>query len=202
MTVNRQRRAPSSHAPRITTFPGVRRRGFSAVELLVVLAIAGILVTLAVPSFQSLIQSNRVSSELSTLMGDLQFARAEALRTGQFVSICTSSNGSSCNLTTGDWRGGWILFSDATGNRVVDSATGDTVLRVRQPFNPSDTLQTNPVTNAIAFNRTGFASGLNQSVLLRGSATATGSPAIRCMLINVVGRLQIQTPAANPGSCQ
>jgi type IV fimbrial biogenesis protein FimT len=200
MTALRQRRAHSPHDQRTAKARAARLGGFSVIELLVVLAIAGILATIAVPSFQSLMQGNRIQGEISSLMNDIQYTRAEALRTGQTVSICASSNGTACNITTGNWRDGWIIFSDATGNRTVDS--GDTVLRVRQAFNGTDSLQSIPPTAAFAFNRLGFTSGLNTDVLMLANTTPANPLLTRCLALNVVGRMQLQTPTTNPTTCQ
>lgn len=176
-----------------------RRHGFTAVELLVVLAIAAILVSLAAPSFQGLLTSNRIKNHFSLLQRDLQLTRAEALRTGQSVTICTSSNGSSCNISSGDWHSGWIIFTDPQGNRSIDP--GDQILRVQPPLSGSITLLSSPTTSAITFNRSGFAIGLNVPVTLRGNAAPPDPQLTRCLQISVIGRLQLHTPASLPGVC-
>ena len=195
-----QRCAPRPNDQRTAKAQRVWSTGMSAVELMVVLVIVGVLTKLAIPSFQFLIQGNRISSEISALMNDLQYARAEAMRTGQFVSICISSDGASCNVSSGDWRNGWIIFSDPNGNRTVNN--GDTLLRIRKAFSNTDTLQSNPVTSSMAFNRNGFATGLNANVLMLAKTTPINSQLTRCLSINVVGRMQVQTPTSNPTTCR
>lgn len=200
MTAFCQRRTHPPHDYQSAKARQTSTGGFSAVELLVVLAIAGILATIAVPSFQALMQGNRISGEIGSLVDDLQFARAEALRTGQFVSICASSDQRNCNVGSGDWRSGWIVFSDAGNNRTVDST--DTILRVRAAFTNTDTFQSSPVTAALTFNRTGFAIGLNTEVLMRVKTTPVNAQMTRCLAINVVGRMQLQTASTNPTTCR
>ena len=186
-----QRRAPSPHDQRTAKAWQAWSNGFSAVELLVVLAIAGILAAIAVPSFQSLMQANRISSEIGSLFNDLQFSRAEALRTGQFVSICTSSNGTTCNVTGGDWRNGWIVFADINGNRIMGA--GDTILRVRQAFTNTDTFQSLPATTALSYNRNGMASGLNSSIVLTVKTTPVTAQLNRCLAVSVTGQVKSLT---------
>mgnify|MGYP001546341664 CR=1 FL=1 len=53
-----------------------RAAGMTLLELLTVLAVAAVLLTIAVPSFVSLTQTNRVAGEINALSGDLQFARS------------------------------------------------------------------------------------------------------------------------------
>ena len=59
-----------------------RAAGFTMVEMLMTMAIATILLTIAVPSFRYVTNSNRIAGELNGLLGDLQFARAEAIKEG------------------------------------------------------------------------------------------------------------------------
>lgn len=93
-------------------------RGFTLIELLVTLAVASILVTVAVPSFQSFVKRNSVTSQANDLIAMLNLARSEAVKRGVNVEVCASSNGTSC---TGTWTQGWIV-RDASGVIRVQSA--------------------------------------------------------------------------------
>ena len=79
--------------------------GFTLVELMVTLGVLAILVTLATPSFTSVINSNRLSSQANELVADIQLARSEALRRNRTVRLCRSTNGHCkriiCNRTAG-----------------------------------------------------------------------------------------------------
>src|SRR5208283_6012427 len=78
-----------------------RAAGFTMVEMLMTMAIAIIVLTIGVPSFRYVTNSNRIASELNGLLGDLQFARAEAIKEGTNVTVCVSSDGANCaNSTT------------------------------------------------------------------------------------------------------
>lgn len=86
-----------------------RMRGFTLIEMLMTMAIAAILLTIGIPSFRYVTNSNRIAGELNGLLGDLQFARAEAIKEGRTVTVCVSSDGANCaNSTT--WQSGWIVF--------------------------------------------------------------------------------------------
>ena len=65
------------------------QKGFSLVELLVVVAILGVLAGLAAPSFTSLIRSNRLTAAANDLLGAVALARSEALKRAQRVVLCT-----------------------------------------------------------------------------------------------------------------
>ena len=64
-----------------------RTSGFTLIELLITVAILIIVVTIAVPSFQSVIRSSRVTTETNLLISALQVARSEATKRGTEVSL-------------------------------------------------------------------------------------------------------------------
>lgn len=103
--------------------------GLSLPELMVVLVIMGILMAIAMPDFLTIIRNGRLATEANDLMTDLAFARAEATRRGQRVTLCVSSNGTSCG-TGSSWGGGRLAFADAGTAGTVE--TGDEVLRYHQ----------------------------------------------------------------------
>ena len=110
-----------------------RQSGFTITELMVVVAIVAILMAIGVPSYRYITNSYRMSAEVNGLLGDLQYARSEAIKEGQTVTACVSTNGTACDGGANiNWASGWIVFSDPNGNAAVDA--GDTVLRVQAAF--------------------------------------------------------------------
>lgn len=107
------------------TFPMKNKAyGFTLVELMVAIAVAAILLAIAVPNFSSALKANRVQSQTRELYSNLTYARSEAVSRGKMVTICHSSNGSSCG---GTWSNGWIICDDTDRNS--SCGTGETVLR-------------------------------------------------------------------------
>lgn len=102
-----------------------RLRGFTLIELVVTLAVAAILLTLAAPSMADLLRANRLASANNGLVTALNVARAEALRRGASVTVCPSANQRSCVGST-DWATGWVVFEDTatTGNPASPPASG------------------------------------------------------------------------------
>lgn len=91
-------------------------------ELLVVVALLGILAGLAAPSFSGLFQRYRVDAVREDLIASLQLARVEAVRQGQSV-VMLKQTGCMTLASTRDWSCGWILFVDLNSNGAHDSAT-------------------------------------------------------------------------------
>jgi len=83
-----------------------KQRGFTLIELLVTLSIAVVLLTVAVPSFQSFLLQSRLTGHTNDLVLALALAKSEAVKRGINVSVCASSDSTTC---TGGWGDGWIV---------------------------------------------------------------------------------------------
>jgi type IV fimbrial biogenesis protein FimT len=167
-----------------------RAPGFTLIEMLMTMAIAAILLTIGIPSFRYVTNSNRIAGELNGLLGDLQFARAEAIKEGRNVTVCVSSDAANCaNSTT--WQSGWIVFSDPA-NLGAAGAGGETILRVQASFSSSDTFNASNNVSAITFNREGYAIGMANGTLISLHESTNTSAWTRCLLINLSGQMTSQ----------
>ena len=92
------------------------QRGFTLLELLVVISVLAILVGIGVPGLRELLLNNRQAGAVNELVAALQLARSEAITRNvaapAVVSVCASSNGTAC---TGAWSDGWLVFIDNDG---------------------------------------------------------------------------------------
>lgn len=180
--------------------------GFTLTEVLVVVAIVAILLSVGVPSYRYITTSYRMSAEINALVGDLMYARAEAIKEGQPVAICVSTDGLTCSGGT-TWQSGWIVFPDPGGNGSAD--VPGSILHVQSAFTgatPDAFVLANPI-SSIIFNREGFAVGApvaagaafaaNQFTLHDPTANTTYT---RCLLISAQGMLQTETGQVHPYS--
>ena len=69
--------------------------GFTLVELIVVIAIVGIIASMAVPSYQDTLERNRLKEAVESLKSDLMFARTEAIKRSSNINVSIDINGSS-----------------------------------------------------------------------------------------------------------
>lgn len=81
---------------------GLSQPGFTLIELLVTIAVLAILIAAAVPSFTSLINANRLSTQANEMVATLQMARSEAVRLNTSVVVCRSTDGATC-AAAGRW---------------------------------------------------------------------------------------------------
>jgi len=115
-----------------------KHSGFTLIELIITLAIVGILLMVGVPSLKNFMQRNQLIATSNELLSALHVARSEAIKLNRRVKVCESKNGTSCtNPATGNWRNGWIVFVDAnddgvgTGAMCVNTTT-DCLLRAHE----------------------------------------------------------------------
>jgi len=95
-------------------------KGLTLIEVMITLAIAGILIATAAPSMREFIQNNRSATQINELQATLSLARSEAIKRNTGITVCRSSNGTSC---TGNWQDGWIVFIDSNFDGAVDTNT-------------------------------------------------------------------------------
>ena len=168
-----------------------------------VMLIVGILAAIGTPSFKYVTTSNRISSEINGLLGDMQFARTEAIKEGQTVTICTSSAAVSYASCTGSnsWQLGWIVFLDSNGDQQVQPAT-EAILRVQPAFNGTDTLVSSVTYSATTFNRMGYAPTGQTSNITINLHDSTATPAwTRCLNITPIGYATTEQHGAGTPPC-
>jgi type IV fimbrial biogenesis protein FimT len=175
-----------------------RISGYTIFEIMMALTVIAILASIAVPSFKYVTSSNRIATEVNSLLGDMLFARSEAIKEGQSVTICSSLDGATCSGGP-DWRTGWIVFLDTNTNQVVDA--GEAVIRSQPAFSGTDTFVASSLTfKAVTFNRLGYGPTNSPTTINVSLHDSTNNPnLIRCLAVNPIGsavteKLGVGTP--------
>jgi type IV fimbrial biogenesis protein FimT len=181
---------PSAHPVRWREFRHLPR-GFTLIELLVTIAIMGVLVALAVPSFKPTIERFRVRNAAEGLKDTLHFARSEAIKRGGNVVVQRIANNTITGCTTSNWDCGWQ----------VCVGTACTTSNVLQRFDTPPKIEVSRTgagaSNPISFDRWGLPSqGLGFSLVPFGESTA--HPATLGICMSTGGRIKTTPPDLTP----
>lgn len=127
--------------------------GLTFIETMMTLVIAALAVVIAVPSYQSVMQINRLSAGSNALSGSLHLARSEAVLRGQRVTMCVSNDGRTCS-TTGDWHHGWIVFHDPDAN--AQHTEDEALIQVQPALDALSITGNQPVSRYVSYSPLGW----------------------------------------------
>jgi len=140
--------------------PRRRERGFTALELLLVLVISALLLLTAVPALQEWSEDKRMSAAMGRLHTDLNLARREAIVRNVSVAVCPGDRETGCSAQPA-WHLGWLLFEDRNLDR--DWQPGETLVSAG---NSAEFLTARSATSrrVIRFSPSGAAPASNASI--------------------------------------
>lgn len=122
-----------------------RNRGFTLVELMMVLTVLGVMMAFAVPNFKEYRRNAALTDTANTFVSSVYRTRTEAMKDGVPVILKPCNDG--CTSTGTDWQKGWVIFADRDGNDAYSE--GDEIISVQQGDEIPDYI-------AISVNRDGF----------------------------------------------
>ncbi|WP_328822300.1 GspH/FimT family pseudopilin [Aquipseudomonas guryensis] len=159
-----------------------RSVGFTLVELMIAMAILGILATIALPAFDSFILGSRLRTYSNDFAAAARLARSEALKRNAQVRLCMSADGLSCT-TSGSWEQGWIVI------------TSDNVVVHAWPAVNAGYLVSSAATS-LTFAANGLGPGMSATVC---RATPSVGTQERVVTVSTLGRTSVST--TNTGTC-
>lgn len=196
----------------------MRQRGFTLTELMITVCLAAMLVTLAIPGFQTAIRNSRVTNTVNDFVTSLNLARSEAIKRRMRVTVCKSPNGVNCNTNstvyscpqTSDYgfEKGWIIYADRNNNgcyEINNSAGGDILIRVFQevPTGVKLTGSSDNVQNSVSYTADGLPKQGGNAFqggtfnLCYGNNNQHG----RKIVISMLGRIRVPDPNKEPPTC-
>jgi len=134
------------------------QRGFTLAELMVTLAVVGLLAGFVAPSMRSFVLNSRLTGSANELIRSLQYARSEAIKQQKNVVVCMSTDSSTCSSTYTAVNS-WITFVDINNNWQRDTAT-DTLIDAH-PFESSKTIFSGNEGLRVSFAASGFTNPSN-----------------------------------------
>lgn len=156
--------------------------GFTLIELMVTLAVFGIVAALAFPGFKLYQQNSNRVTQINDLVATFNLARSEAVKRNLAVSVCASADQTTCS-NDNNWTTGWIVFVDdnlngvtdsTDGNGVFDGAAGEkTLLQAHAGLSGANLVYTDIANAAVAvmFNGRGMPTVFNAAAGKANSAT-------------------------------
>jgi type IV fimbrial biogenesis protein FimT len=159
-------------------------RGFTLIELLVTLSVASILLAMAVPSYRVFVQDSLILTQSNSFSSAMMLAKSEAVKRSSPVTICSSTDGLSCNGGN-VWSGGWLVFADTDGDGAVDP---NEIIQVSAALSGGNTLSGGR--NRVTYAASGYTIGFADTFSLcdsRGAAVSRG------IILNNQGRLRTVT---------
>lgn len=173
--------------------------GFTLLELMVVLAIVGVLMAVAIPAMGDFLRNGRITAAANDVMAALHFTRSEAIKRRVPVSLCTSTDTINADGTQNDdptcadseFLTGWFAFVDV--NQSGTREAGEEVLMQREEIDDRITARSSADRFVVTYLNNGFALDPNQSQLAlcdeRGNTPSAGElSSARGILIAVTGR--------------
>lgn len=148
--------------------------GFTLLEMMVALGIMAILAVIAVSTFRDSSLRTTLTTQSNDLVVGALLARSEAIKRKQSVSLCSSTDNSTCTDTR--WEAGWIV-----------RATDGTVVQVHKA-SPTGYLINADSTN-ISFDSSGLAASLTSLTVCRSSPSAGNQE--RVITVNATGKSSI-----------
>lgn len=165
--------------------------GFSLVELMIVLGIAAIVLTAAVPAFRTLLQNQQVTTAVNDLFAAINLARTEAIKRGALVKLAAADPRSR-------WENGWIIFVDHNDNDERDGA--DETIFEHGPLPGGLTITprfSRSVLKYLSFNGSGRMRTDSHSQPLGSFSFIADGDTRKKITINFLGRPRVCNPATD-----
>lgn len=151
-----------------------RLKGFTLLEMLLVVVIMGIMLMVAVPNFTNMVQDQRAGSQVNDFIAALAQARSEAVKQGVTVTITAVGS---------DFLGGWQV-KNASG-QVFQQHEALNGMR----FCTGCAGATNPVPSSFVFNQLGAVPAGGGVIAFMPQNCKSGSNSVRQVWVNRMGRV-------------
>ena len=138
-----------------------KKRGFTIVELMIVIALLAVMVSVGVPAFLNFTQTNTVAATANRFMSSLALAKSEAIKRNTNITVCRFvQTGATTFTCTNDglWEQGWGVWVDQNTNGVIDN-TEWIKREAGLPVGYTLRSSTNNFVSSVTFNSGGDASG-------------------------------------------
>jgi len=166
---------------------GTRREGgFTLIELMVTIAILGIVLSVGVPSYRGIVMDNRMASQANLFATSIKLARSNAVKFQRNATVCSSTNFDATVPTcaaSNDWSTGWIVWVDKDRDSTPDA---NEIISVSGPVNQASELKGS--VSQFAYDGRGFAVTAAGNLTLCDSRSGEMG---RIIKVNATGRTNV-----------
>jgi len=155
--------------------------GFSLFELLVSLAVAGVIIVAGRPALESLILDNRRTADINAFVTAIHLARNESAKLGAPVVLCKTADLRSCGGNDTHYESGWLVFVNTDGDSPAEVDADEPVLASHVPA----------MQGSIRSNRASYVFRPWYRRSTNGTITfcdARGAAAARAVIVSYTGR--------------
>lgn len=175
------------------SFATFNAEGFTLIELMVTLAVAGIVLALAVPSLRSILGGTGITATTNEFVSSIHTARSEAVKRGSRVGLCPSANSLATDAvcsTSATWSDGWFVFVDANEDGDRDDP-GDELLLQMEARSPGFTFTSagNVLANLIYFSADGKSITAADLPVTGTVSVEYGDENVRAITVSASGRV-------------
>jgi type IV fimbrial biogenesis protein FimT len=161
----------------LSAYPKFRQSGFSLVEMMAGIVVLSVLVALALPSFQTMLQNSQIRNAAESVLNGIQRARAEAVKQNRNIEFVLSGDDATCfdagtliSTTCSSWTVQWVNG----GGNPIDNANPIASAKSREGSQNVKRVVLPAGAHTITFNNVGSMEILNND----------GSPAVTVISFN------------------
>lgn len=164
--------------------------GLSLIELMVALAVLAVVLAIGIPSVNQLLREQRLTTTTNLFIASVHFARSEAIKRAERVTICPSVDGQHCSNQV-DYSEQWIIVvGPAPGQSLQDAGP---VLRVIKGPGPRVSGRSGSIRQYVSFVSTGDLRQINSSAFQSGTIEVCLDSSARRIILSRLGRPRIES---------
>lgn len=169
--------------PRKTTN---KTKGFTLIEVMVTVSVMSTLLAVGLPAFAALIETQRTSAALASLVSQMSHARLAAVKHRRPTILCPSTSGTHCDAGT-DWSGGWMMFVER-GDRTRPSKRSDLLQVETVPTSRHLRIRSTAGRDSLRYLPDGRSAGSNLTIVVCNN----DSERLGAVVVNNAGRPRVE----------
>ena len=163
----------------------LRPKGFTLIELMITLAVLGVILVLAVPAMGDFVVRQRVNSQASELMLALAYARSEAVTRGENIAVLPATN------SANGWTDGWCVGPESTMSNCTHADRLRNFSNAKTVNITSSYLQSGAGVK-LFFRRDGTCPNCSDSFNITSPQLKAAGEDARCIDISLLGRSTVR----------